>query len=209
MRCSVGQFSKITAILRGYDCDQVDAVIGILVNSSISAVEITLNREDSIEMIARMIRKYSGKIAIGAGTVLSEEDLEAVVEAGVDFVLSPNVFTKEMLKFCHQHKVLSVPGAFSPTEVYQSLQAGADIVKIFPARTLGSGYFKDLQAPYGKLPLMAVGGIHAGNIREYFQAGASFVGIASGLFNKEDVLRKNMDGMKASLEAFQAQIEGI
>lgn len=209
MRCSVGKFSKITAILRGYDCDQVDAVIRVLVNSPISAVEITLNREDSIEMIARMIQKYSGKIAIGAGTVLSEEDLEAVVEAGVDFVLSPNVFTKEMLRFCHHHKVISVPGAFSPTEVYQSLQAGADIVKIFPARTLGSGYFKDLQAPYGKLPLMAVGGINAGNIREYFQAGASFVGIASGLFNKEDVLRKNMDGMKASLEAFQAQIEGI
>lgn len=209
MRCSIENFSKITAILRGYDCNQVDTAIRVLLNSAVSAVEITLNREDSKDVISRMVKKYGKEIAIGAGTVLSEEDLEAVVEAGADFVLSPNLFTKEMLRYCRQHKVISVPGAFSPTEVYQSLQAGADIVKIFPARTLGSSYFKDLQAPYGKLPLMAVGGIHAGNIREYFQAGASFVGIASGLFNKEDVLRKNMDGMKASLEAFQAQIEGI
>lgn len=209
MRCSIENFSKITAILRGYDCNQVDAAIRVLLNSAVSAVEITLNREDSKDVISRMVKKYGKEIAIGAGTVLSEEDLEAVVEAGADFVLSPNLFTKEMLRYCRQHKVISVPGAFSPTEVYQSLQAGADIVKIFPARTLGSSYFKNLQAPYGKLPLMAVGGIHAGNIREYFQAGASFVGIASGLFNKEDVLRKNMDGMKASLEAFQAQIEGI
>lgn len=209
MKCDVKSFSKITAILRGYSYEQVDATVGVLCDSIVSAVEITLNRRDSKDIIARIAKKYGNVIAIGAGTVLSEQDLQDVVSCGADFVLAPNMFSKPMLEYCKKHKVLSVPGAFSPTEIYQCIRDGADIVKIFPARTVGSLFFKDIQAPFGKLPLMAVGGINAQNIREFFQAGTSFTGIASGLFHKEDICQKNIAGMEASLKIFEQEIEGI
>lgn len=209
MKCDVKSFSKITAILRGYNYEQVDTTVGVLCNSIVSAVEITLNREDSKDIIERIAKKYGSVMSVGAGTVLSEQDLQDVVSCGADFVLAPNMFSKTMLEYCQKNKVISVPGAFSPTEIYQCIRDGADIVKIFPARTVGSPFFKDIQAPFGKLPLMAVGGINAQNIREFFQAGASFAGIASGLFHKEDIRQQNITGMEASLKVFEQQIEGI
>lgn len=209
MKRTVKEFSKITAILRGYDYDQVEAVVSVLCGSVISAVEITLNRTDSTDMIRRIADKYGDRLSVGAGTVLSAEDLQDVVEGGADFVLAPNMFSKDMLDYCKHHHVISVPGAYSPTEVYQSIKNGADIVKIFPASTLGSKYFKDIQAPFGPLPLMAVGGINVSNLQEYFKAGTSFVGIASGLFSKADIENRNIDGMKRTLEEFARQMGGV
>ena len=194
MKQSVEEFSKITAILRGYDYAQV---------------EITLNHPDAKDIIRRIVDKFGDRIAVGAGTVLSAEDLQDVVEAGVDFVLAPSLFSRDMLNYCRHHQVISVPGALSPSEVYQCVKDGADIIKIFPAGTVGSKYFKDIQAPFGPLPLMAVGGIHAGNIAEYLHAGASYVGIASGLFRKEDIAGGNTTGMQRSLEEFALQMEGV
>lgn len=202
MKRNVANFSKVTAILRGYDCETVDVAIQALLESPITAVEITLNRRDSVDIISSMVQKYGERISVGAGTVLSMEHLISVVKAGADFVLSPTVFTKEMLAYCRVHKVLSVPGAYSPSEILQSFRDGADIVKIFPASTVGSRYFRDLQAPLGRRPFMAVGGINANNVEEYFKAGASFVGIASGLFNKEDVLAHNLAGMRRAVKDF-------
>ena len=209
MKQSVEEFSKITAILRGYDYAQVETAVAVLCGSVISAVEITLNHPDAKDIIRRIVDKFGDRIAVGAGTVLSAEDLQDVVEAGVDFVLAPSLFSRDMLDYCRPHQVISVPGALSPSEVHQCVKDGADIIKIFPAETVGSKYFKDIQAPFGPLPLMAVGGIHAGNIAEYLHAGASYVGIASGLFRKEDIAGGNTTGMQRSLEEFALQMEGV
>lgn len=209
MKESVNDFSKVTAILRGYNKEQVFSVIDALVGSSIRAVEITLNRKDSKEIVAEAVKKYGDLLSIGAGTVLSKEDLEDVIRVGVDFVLAPNLFTKEMLEYCKEHNVISVPGAFSPTEIHQAFSDGADIVKVFPASRIGSAYFKDIKAPFGDLPLMAVGGINGYNIREYLMAGARFVGIASGLFKHEDILHKDLQSLKQSIKKFESQMEGV
>ena len=209
MKQAVADFSKITAILRGYDYEQVEAAVRVLCGSVVSAVEITLNRVDSKDTIRRIADKYGDRIAVGAGTVLTAEDLRDVVEAGADFVLAPSIFSRDMLDYCRHHHVISVPGAFSPSEVRQCAKDGADILKIFPAGTVGSKYFTDIQAPFGKLPLMAVGGVNAENMAEYFRAGASFVGIASGLFQKEDILNRNATGMARSLEVFARQMEVV
>lgn len=209
MKQSVKHFSKITAILRGYGYEQVRNVVEALKESEIHAVEITLNRKDSKEVIERIVGEYGSDFAIGAGTVLTKEDLEEVIKLGVDFVLSPNMFSKDMLEYCKNNEVISVPGAFSPTEIYRNINDGADIVKIFPVNRIGSEYLKDIMAPFGDIPIMAVGGINAENVREYFEAGARFVGIASGLFKKEDIMTKNIDNMKWAVEKFQKQIEGV
>ena len=103
--------------------------------------------------------------------------------------------------------MISVPGAFSPTEIKKSLMDGADIVKIFPAGRLGSKFITDIEAPLGKLPLMAVGGVNADNAKEYFEAGASFVGIGSGVFNKEDIKEGNEEGIKASIKYLKEKLK--
>ena len=105
--------------------------------------------------------------------------------------------------------VVSVPGAFSPSEIRQSFLDGADIVKIFPAGRLGSRYVSDIQAPLGKMPLMVVGGIGTSNVQEYFAAGASFAGIGSGIFLKEDILNENEEGIRGSIAAMEEKMKSM
>ncbi len=202
MKQNLNEFAKVTAILRGYEFEQIDYVIGLLVNSSIKAVEITLNHADSKNIIKTIVKKYGQVISIGAGTVLTKEDLIDVIKCGVEFVLSPTVFDKDMIDYCKTNDVISVPGALSPSEIYQNLKLGADIVKVFPAARFGSTYFKDISAPLGKVPLMAVGGINGENMKEYFTAGAKFVGISSGLFDSSDIKNCDEIGLKKSLNYF-------
>ena len=102
-----------------------------------------------------------------------------------------------------------MPGAFSPTEIKKSFEDGADIVKVFPAARLGSRYLSDIAAPLGKMPLMVVGGIGTANVGEYFAAGASFAGIASGIFDKQDILNQNEAGIKASIQAMEEKLREL
>lgn len=204
MKTTVAEFSPITAIFRGYDYEQVKTAVEILLHSEIHAVEITLNRGDSKETIRKIVKEYGAEIAVGAGTVQTKEDLQDVIGLGVDFILAPSMFTKEMIQICKANNVLSVPGAFSPTEIYQSMQNGADIVKVFPATVLGARYITDIIAPLGNLPMMVVGGINAENVAVYRNAGANYAGIASGIFKKEDLFAKNKAGLQKSLQYFES-----
>ncbi|SEJ64295.1 2-dehydro-3-deoxyphosphogluconate aldolase / (4S)-4-hydroxy-2-oxoglutarate aldolase [Propionispira arboris] len=208
MKKKLAEFSPVTAILRGYDYEQVKTVVEVLLDSQVRAVEITLNREDSMQIIRKIVEAYGDSIAVGAGTVLKKQDLEQVIEIGADFVLSPIMFSPAMLDLCKQHAVISIPGAYSPTEIYQSFHDGADIVKVFPARGLGTKYFQDIAAPFGELPLMAVGGVNAENVAQYRKAGAKYVGIASGIFQPQDIKRQDKVGLKKSLSYFESRVKG-
>ena len=146
---------------------------------------------------------------VGAGTVLTYEEAVEAIEAGAAFLLSPTVFEKRILDLCRERGVVSVPGAFSPSEIRQSFLDGADIVKIFPAGRLGSRYVSDIQAPLGKMPLMVVGGIGTSNVQEYFAAGASFAGIGSGIFLKEDILNENEEGLRGSIAAMEEKMKSM
>lgn len=199
---NVEELSRVTIILRGYNYEQVRTVVEVLSKSKINSVEITLNREDSKEIIKKIATEYNDRMIIGAGTVLNKQDLIDVINMGAKFVLSPVVWDKEMFDICKQNKVVSVPGAYSPSEVYQCFQNGADIVKIFPASTVTPKFFKDIKAPLGHLRLMAVGGVNEKNIAEYFANGAGYAGIGS-LFNKEDVLNKNYEKLAEKVKELE------
>lgn len=203
MKVSLNDFPKVTCILRGYSLDEVDRILSVLLKSKIKSVEITYNSPDASNIIRYAVQKYSDKICFGAGTVTSMAALEDVVEAGVDFVLSPTTFTPEMLAYCKANNVISVPGAFSPSEVTEQFENGADIVKIFPAVVVSPIYFKQLSGPLGHLPLMAVGGVNAKNAADYVEAGADYLGIGSGMFNKQDVKEGNLIAMENSIKEFE------
>ena len=206
---SVKDFPKVTVILRGYTYSQIRTVVKNLIGTELKAVEITMNTPGALDCIQKISEEFGDKILIGAGTVLSYEEAQQSIEAGAAFLLAPTVFSKEILDLCKEKGVVSVPGAFSPSEIYRSFEDGADIVKVFPAARLGSKYLTDIQAPLGKLPLMVVGGVNTGNLEEYFRAGASYAGIASGIFNKDDILQENEVNLKESIKAIEEKIRNL
>lgn len=206
---NIEKFPKVTVILRGYTYSQTRTVVKNLVGTCLGSVEITMNTPGALESIRNISQEFGGQIMVGAGTVLTYEQAVEVIEAGAAFLLSPTVFEKRILDLCRERGVVSVPGAFSPSEIRQSFQDGADIVKIFPAGRLGSRYVSDIQAPLGKMPLMVVGGIGTSNVQEYFGAGASFAGIGSGIFRKEDILNENEEGIRGSIAAMEVKMKSM
>lgn len=199
-------FPKITVILRGYTYSQIRTVVKNLIGTQLKAVEITMNTPDAIDIINEISSEFGDSIKVGAGTVTTLKEAEESIKAGATFLLAPIMLDKEIIDLCKEKNVVSVPGAYTATEVKKSFDMGADIVKVFPAATLGSKYLSDIQAPLGKLPLMVVGGINGENVSEYFKAGASFAGIASGIFEKEDILNENEDGLRKSIRIFESKI---
>lgn len=197
-------FPKVTVILRGYDYDQVKSVMEVLANKGEHfAVEVTLNSPDVFQTIKKVVDQYGESLFIGAGTVLNIEDAEKAVEAGAQFILSPIMLDKETLAYCKNKGIKTIPAGMTPTEVYQLFQNGADIVKLFPATSMELSHFKAMKGPLGELPLMAVGGVNSGNTNDFLEGGASYVGIASGIFDKEDILTQNKAGLERSLKKFE------
>lgn len=197
------EFPKVTVILRGYTYSQIRTVVKCLVGTGLRSVEITMNTPDAVECIRKVAEEFGDRILVGAGTVTAYEEAEAVIKAGARFVLSPIMLSKEILDLCKKNCVISVPASLTPTEIKESLKNGADIVKVFPAGVMGAGYIKDIQAPLGKLPLMVVGGVNGENVQTFFDAGASFAGIGSGIFCKEDILEENEESLRSSIKEFE------
>jgi 2-keto-3-deoxy-6-phosphogluconate aldolase len=153
-------YPKFTIIMRGYTQDQAMTIMEAMDGfENDFGIEVTMNTEHCLDIIRDGYRKFGNKYQIGAGTVMDLEDTKKAIEAGAKFLLGPQAFTKEMIDYAHDHGVVTVPAAMTPTEVTELFDKGADIVKIFPASTVRPDYFKAIQAPLGKLPLMAVGGV--------------------------------------------------
>lgn len=200
---------KVTVILRGYNYEQVRTIAQTLADNSRSVknIEITMNTENALEIIRKISKEFGDKLSIGAGTVVTYEDLVAAIDAGAKFVLSPVSYTKKMLDYCKEHNVISIPAALTPSEIYNQFSLGADIVKVFPANEFSHSYAKKVCEPLGNLPLMAVGGVNASNVKEILSSGGyTYAGSAGGIFKKEDIKAQNVDGLKESLKLFEDQI---
>lgn len=203
----IAQFPKITIILRGWGYAQAKAVVSAMMQTSFRSVEITLNTPGAIDTISKLNKEFGEKVMIGAGTVLTLEQAKAAADAGAKFLLSPIVLSKEILDFCKASQMLSIPGAFTPSEMVQCLRNGADIVKLFPASALPKQYLKDIMAPLGKMPIMAVGGVNSTNVSEFFRFGASYVGVGAGMFRQEDIVNGDEKNLLQSIQEFEAQVK--
>lgn len=202
-------FSAVTQVLRGYTYNQVKAVVEVLVDSPVHNVEVTMNTPEAALLLQKLSSEYGSDINIGAGTVLTLEELQIAHKAGATFVLAPTLLSKEMFDYCKEHEILSVPGAFTPTEIAHAFALGADIVKVFPANELSYGYAKKVCEPLGNLPLMAVGGVTTDTIAEVFAGGYAYVGTANGIFNKNDILTENKIALKHSLDRLTKELERL
>lgn len=200
-------FSKVTVILRGYTYEDTKTVMEALVQTTIRAVEITLNTENSLETIEKISKEYGDRIVVGAGTVKNIDDARKAIKAGAKFILSPIVLEKEVIDVCKENNVMSVIGAMTPSEVWTCYENGADIIKVFPANSVGKTYIKDIKAPLGDIEIMAVGGVSVENAKDFLKNGADYIGIGSNLFNKKDVTSKNMEALLNSIRKLEQEMQ--
>lgn len=199
--------STVTMILRGYTYEEVKCVAEVLLDSkSIRNMEVTMNTENATDIITRISKEYGDRLNVGAGTVMSFEDLVQAHEAGATFVLSPHLMSEQMMAYCKKHQILSIPGGFTPSEVAHALSLGADVVKIFPANEVSYSYANKMCEPMGNLPLMAVGGVNKTNVKEVLNSGYTYVGSAGGIFAKEDIKNKDIVKLKAALQEFESAL---
>lgn len=173
---------KIVAILRGLQPGNVLPIIYALQEGGIHFVEITLNSPGALKQIEECRAKLEGKMMIGAGTVLNVEDATNSIKAGAQFLISPNT-DSSVITVTKEHGLVSIPGAFTATEVLLANQYGADIIKIFPAPS--PRYIRDILAPLDFVKLMPTGGVNQDNILQYQEAGAVAFGIGSSLVSSD------------------------
>ena len=173
--------SPVVAILRGITPPEMLEVCETLYEAGIRILEVPLNSPEACESIRLAAAEYhaDGRMLIGAGTVLSIEDVQNVAAAGGKFIISPDT-NCDVIKETKRLGLISIPGFFTPTEAFAALRAGADYLKLFPAGVNGIGYIKDIQAVI-KAPILAVGGVNEKNIPEFMKLCAG-VGIGSALY---------------------------
>lgn len=176
------QAAGMVMIIRGVPPAWAVPIGEALLAADVDVMEITLNTPHALDMIAALHDALGDEMAIGAGTVLSVADAENAMAAGAAFFVSPHLDT-EIVRFANDHDCMVVPGAFTPTEVFTALRAGADIVKVFPANIVGPQFFRDLQGPFGQIPLLPTGGVTVENAGTYIKSGALALGVGAGLLN--------------------------
>jgi len=170
---------KIVAIIRGAQPDDVLPIVYALSDGGVKLLEVTLNSQDALSAISRISATMGDRVCVGAGTVLDAAMATSALDAGARFIISPSLDI-ETIRVTKQSGAVSIPGAFSATEIFTAYKNGGDIIKVFPA-SIGPIYFKDLRGPFPQIPLMPTGGVNLANIREFQKAGAVAFGIGSAL----------------------------
>lgn len=204
---------KIIAILRGLAPETLLPLAEALLEGGIGLIEVTFDasRPDTWEQTARAIRlldeRFAGGILPGAGTVLRPDQAAMARDAGARYIISPNTDADVIAK-TRALGMLSLPGAFTPTEIVAAHSAGADFVKVFPADAVGPAYIAAVKAPLPHIPLMAVGGVSDANVADFLRAGAAGVGVGGSLARKDWIAEGAFDRIKALARRYVEAAEG-
>ena len=181
---------RIVAIVRGFAPDICLKLAEAYAKGGIGLVEVTFNQrapetwKDTATAIRAIRERFAGTVRVGAGTVLTEEQLSMCIDAGGEYMITPNV-NVSLIRSCVAQGLVAMPGAMTPSEAVDAWEAGASFVKIFPAGSLGPGYVKAICAPLSHIPFLAVGGISPDNVADFIRAGCVGAGVGGNLTNKE------------------------
>ena len=204
VNAAIGE-KKLISIVRAKDSAQLLDVIEALAEGGIPLVESSMTTPDAAEVIRKAAARFGDRVIIGAGTVLSEPAAERVIDAGARFVLSP-VLNRGVVGLCRRLGISVVPGCFTPTEMLDAVEAGADFVKVFPTSQVGPGYIKAVKAPLPHLELIAVGGVELTNAAEFIDAGCVAVGVGSSLVKSAFLESGDMEGLRKLAAEFVAAV---
>jgi 2-dehydro-3-deoxyphosphogluconate aldolase/(4S)-4-hydroxy-2-oxoglutarate aldolase len=200
--------AKVVAVVRMKDAARLAGTAAALRKGGVTAIEITMTVPGAVDIIRAMARDKAPGTLVGAGTVLAAGTATEVIAAGADFVVSP-ITNLDMIQACRDAGVVVAPGAFTPTEIVAAWRAGADIVKVFPATSLGPQFVRDLRGPLPHIRLMPTGGVTVENARDFLAAGASCVGIGTALVDAKAVEAGDWEGLAARARRLIASIAGL
>jgi 2-dehydro-3-deoxyphosphogluconate aldolase/(4S)-4-hydroxy-2-oxoglutarate aldolase len=187
--------NKVVAIVRGAEPQSLLRIAEALHAGGVRMMEITLNSPGALASIEEISRVMEGKLLVGAGTVLDPETARAALLAGAKYIISPTL-NKKTIRLTKRYGAVSIPGAYTATEILKAYEFGGDIIKVFPATAGGATYFKDIAGPLPHIPLMPTGGVSLDNIKSFADAGAVAFGLGSAL----------VDTKQAVTDAYLAQL---
>ncbi len=197
----------LLGILRGIDQEMVAPIAEAAGAAGLQALEVTMNTPGAGELIRALAGASGQGLAVGAGTVLSLDQLETALDAGATFIVLPTV-VEEVVNNCVRRGIPCFPGALTPHEIYHAWQLGASMVKVFPAKCFGPEYFREIRGPFGDVELLACGGVHAQSLGAYFESGASAVAFGGSIFARNLLEARAYPRIEASLrELVQAYQE--
>lgn len=185
----------IVAVVRAAEPTHLLNVIKALAEGGVNVAEVTLTVPDALDVIRAAKRDVGDRVLLGAGTVLDPETARAAILAGAEFVVSPTV-NVEVIKVCRRYDKLVFPGAFTPTEILTAWEAGADVVKVFPADVLGPTFFKAMRGPLPQVRLMPTGGVDLNTAGDFLRAGACCLGVGSQLVDPKAVAREDFEYLR-------------
>jgi 2-dehydro-3-deoxyphosphogluconate aldolase/(4S)-4-hydroxy-2-oxoglutarate aldolase len=191
----------VVAVIRLQDANLGHDVAHALAEGGVTALEVTMTVPGAVGLIERLAATLPAPVIVGAGTVLDAETARQVILAGARFVVGP-VFRPGVIELCHRHDVPAMPGCFTPTEILGAWEAGADIVKVFPATALGPSFFKDLRGPLPQVKLMPTGGVTRENAGEWIRAGACAIGVGTALVDGAAVAARRFSEVTANARHF-------
>jgi 2-dehydro-3-deoxyphosphogluconate aldolase / (4S)-4-hydroxy-2-oxoglutarate aldolase len=189
---------RIIAILRGDFKGREEEIVSAMREGGLTAVEVTLNSPGALPAIHRLSFRFGSDMAVGAGTVMTVEEVKRAADAGAGFIVSPNRDVS-VIEATKRLNLFSLPGCFTPSEVVEALNAGADAVKLFPATSLGPGFVRALAGPLPRVRTVPTGGVTAELVRDYFAAGAWAIGAGSELLGKS---QDSMGELRSRTAAF-------
>lgn len=196
----------LVAILRGVKPEETEAIVGVLIEAGMTAIEIPLNSPDPFRSIGMAVKQAPAGVLIGAGTVLTAQDVDRLNDAGGRLMVSPNVDT-DVLARAHQHGMVTMPGVFSPTEALLAARSGASSLKFFPAGVLGASGIGAIRAVLpASVMIAAVGGVSDQNFAEYIKGGVTAFGLGSSLYKPGMTAAEVADRAKVTISAYDRAI---
>jgi 2-dehydro-3-deoxyphosphogluconate aldolase/(4S)-4-hydroxy-2-oxoglutarate aldolase len=196
----------IVSIIRAQSGEQLVDVAKALYEGGIDVIEVTFTVPGVLDIISAVKRELGDRILLGAGTVLDTETARAAILAGAEFIVTPTV-NPDVIRLCNRYSKVIMPGGFTPTEILTAWEAGADIVKVFPADVGGPSFLKAIHGPMPHIRLLPTGGVDLETLPAFVKAGACAVGLGSALVEKQAVESGDMNRIRTLAEQYVALVK--
>lgn len=195
----------IIAIMRAKSSDQLIAAAGAIKAGGVRVIEVTMTTPGALSVIETAREKYGDEVLFGAGSVLDSETARAAILAGADFIVAPTL-NLNMVALCNRYSIPVMPGCYTPTEALTAWEAGADMIKLFPASVGGADFVKAILAPLPHLEIVPVGGVNLDTVADFIRNGAAALGVGSSLVNQKLLDAKDLDELTRRAKAFIAEV---
>jgi 2-dehydro-3-deoxyphosphogluconate aldolase/(4S)-4-hydroxy-2-oxoglutarate aldolase len=196
----------IVAVVRSPDSRQLVEVARALADGGVTVLEITMTVPGALDVVRQVREALGERVLLGAGTILDPETARAALLAGAEYLVSPTV-NRDVIRLCQRYDKLVMPGAFTPTEILTAWEAGADIVKVFPAEVVGPPFFKALRGPLPQIRLMPTGGVDLTTAAAFLKAGACCLGIGGQLVEPKAVAARDFDRIRDLARQYAAVVQ--